>query len=1192
MKRCHLLSFLWLVFAVFSSCSHEIELVDLRTEALVDSQDSLNTTVLFSAKADTASVTVHSDGKWKVEAVNDRASSWLTFSPEKGGKGDTRVKIDVTENDEYEERSAVLHFRSGKKERIIQVVQKPYKAFLVSSEKAEFGPSGGKFEVKVTSNVAYSMSIEDAPWLHQIITKGVVNVLEFQVDPTDRADKRIGRLVFTSELGTETVMVYQTGVSPEMVLSANDISVPSEGCQIRVDVSSNFNAEYSISADWVHEIATKAVSTNTFYFYVERNPEYDARTAEIVFFDAAKNLSGTVTIHQAQQDAIVIQNELKIDYKPQVFNLTVGSNVDVTMTIPEQYDWLVPVKTRGYSENTLSFSVAKNNSKEIREADIIFTSGDLRQSVRVVQMPTTHYPKTKADWSESAAMTYSIGRKKELLFSEYDPSAYSIEFTVNALMEFDEIVDAFVSPDESVVSVMQRDSMLVNLALEEVINPQEADEDRIKEMGKSLKRLKEYASQLGEKQGGKKGKALILAPFDRDFHKPLDDWYDLLDLYFQVDSFKNSRADIRFFTGDFLSQYNFILIDTHGNSGRLPDAISGSTPWTSILSSGTVYTDGMISELREEGIDSNVLFIHQGSTIPYLCMKPGLLGDSRLDGSCVILSACKSAKRHIDINPFNDKYPMVDRFIQNGAVAVAGTKKSMSSIALKHFVNSLLYYLSNGLSYQKAFDYSVKTNRAIEWKENVYEKYQEYEERTSNPAGGPLDRPSYDLENILSKPDEPVEDYFFYDQSITLSCGEISEKGVPLSWTTNRPVKANLFTDFIWERVESFWDEPDKKGVMTQYYRSSNVDYHLSFEYDLYVDDKPVDKQYYYSDFSATWPITSSGKHNAYVIVSLKENGVTLASYRSNTVSFMITNIKVMTGQVKDITIKSASVPANYESNHSFEIQEQGVVFSSTNTEPTLIGSGCSKQKADKIGNPFTTSLSGLEPLTRYYVRAYLIVGMDEMSQIIYGNVRSFSTDPMKNMIPEDILDKMDDHMPIYEGITPPNVEGQFLISPLVITYDGTNQYSIGHVFTDLYFQFMNQDMENNTLDYKEKAGNSSSTGTGAFISGEGDKFSVFFNTDGVNVYSDSSVNYKQALVISGIMTPEGIKDIYYAFVMLSKGSDPYHHVIDVGGFRVFKDSDGLSVSTNYFNGSTQSKTREKVYNISSLPGIHDTVNR
>ena len=280
---------------------------------MVDSLDSLNTTVLFSAKADTASVTVHSDGKWKVEAVNERASSWLTFSPEKGGKGDTRVKIDVTENDEYEERSAVLHFRSGKKERIIQVVQKPYKAFLVSSEKAEFGPSGGKFEVKVTSNVAYSMSIEDAPWLHQIITKGVVNVLEFQVDPTDRADKRIGRLVFTSELGTETVMVYQTGVSPEMVLSANDISVPSEGCQIRVDVSSNFNAEYSISADWVHEIATKAVSTNTFYFYVERNPEYDARTAEIVFFDAAKNLSGTVTIHQAQQDAIVIQNELKID---------------------------------------------------------------------------------------------------------------------------------------------------------------------------------------------------------------------------------------------------------------------------------------------------------------------------------------------------------------------------------------------------------------------------------------------------------------------------------------------------------------------------------------------------------------------------------------------------------------------------------------------------------------------------------------------------------------------------------------------------------------------------------------------------------------------------------------------------------------------------------------------------------------
>ena len=225
---------------------------------------------------------------------------------------------------------------------------------------------------------------------------------------------------------------------------------------------------------------------------------------------------------------------------------------------------------------------------------------------------------------------------------------------------------------------------------------------------------------------------------------------------------------------------------------------------------------------------------------------------------------------------------------------------------------------------------------------------------------------------------------------------------------------------------------------------------------------------------------------------------------------------------------------------------------------------------------------------THYYYWAYQFDGL----HYNLSEVSGFSTRRINQVIPEEILDQMDDYIPIYDGWNPPNVEGQYLVSPLAITYDGTNQYEIGDVFTDLYCQFLNQDMVHNTLDYQEKTGGSTSTGTGAFISGEGNRFSVFFNTEGVSVYSDYSINIKTALVISGIMTSEGIKDVYYAFVLVDKSDDPSHHIIDIGGFRVFKDSDGLSVPVNYFNSSSKSQTKGLLYNPSSLPRILDAVSR
>lgn len=197
------------------------------------------------------------------------------------------------------------------------------------------------------------------------------------------------------------------------------------------------------------------------------------------------------------------------------------------------------------------------------------------------------------------------------------------------------------------------------------------------------------------------------------------------------------------------------------------------------------------------------------------------------------------------------------------------------------------------------------------------------------------------------------------------------------------------------------------------------------------------------------------------------------------------------------------------------------------------------------------------------YVYKIEIVGGKPV--IISGHIKPWDEvdDRLDDVVPEDIQEEMGDYIPIYRGVNPPNVEGTFFIDPFVTVYcedEGDGGYSPGTYVVSNVIKLSNQDNQNNTVDYASYGGTSYSEGLGAFISGDGDNFTAFFNTYGTS----EGIETKTALVISGTVTSEGIKDLVYAFVMVEKGDDPDGELMDEGVFRVFKDEDGLSVPTTW----------------------------
>ncbi|MBR2205172.1 MAG: hypothetical protein IJ898_02290 [Prevotella sp.] len=227
----------------------------------------------------------------------------------------------------------------------------------------------------------------------------------------------------------------------------------------------------------------------------------------------------------------------------------------------------------------------------------------------------------------------------------------------------------------------------------------------------------------------------------------------------------------------------------------------------------------------------------------------------------------------------------------------------------------------------------------------------------------------------------------------------------------------------------------------------------------------------------------------------------------------------------------------------------------------------------NKVTITQSVPISKLKGNTTYYFRAFFYDGQGIYN---YSDYKNFTTPEKKieHVVPIEILDPMKPYIPIYDGENPPDIQGTYVIDPMEIVYDKTGNYEPGYnKFSIVYFNISNQNFTTNTLDYQEKEignGNmmSESEGKGAFISGEGNNFSVYFNTTGVTHLENYDVNTTDALVISGTKTSDGIRDLRYAFVIVKKSDDPENRIMNVGDFRVFKDGDNWAEATRWPSGT------------------------
>lgn len=182
----------------------------------------------------------------------------------------------------------------------------------------------------------------------------------------------------------------------------------------------------------------------------------------------------------------------------------------------------------------------------------------------------------------------------------------------------------------------------------------------------------------------------------------------------------------------------------------------------------------------------------------------------------------------------------------------------------------------------------------------------------------------------------------------------------------------------------------------------------------------------------------------------------------------------------------------------------------------------------------------------------FLLTGcMKETDETVLLSVRGVK-------IPETVLsaeeqEALMQYMPIYEGSNPPNVEGDWLASPMTLTF-ASDGYSGD--FYDLHWRVERQNGRN-LAKYKEWQNTASALGKEAHIIGEGDNFTMYTIEQSENAARGWSC--EQVTLVSGTKSEDGIKGYSYAIVMRNK-TDERGVIIEPDSYRVFTDGDGISL--------------------------------
>lgn len=395
-----LLSLCAVLFAIFSCTSPETPeptppIPETPTIEVITSDVTLPEAGTASLRA-----SFKTNSAWTVETSDTKITpTWFDVSPKSGGAGVAALTVTLKEaNQDYSDRSGYIRIKCGSLFKNITVIQKKREAILLTKDRYQIDSDGGKFSVEVKSNVSFLITIpnESSSWIARATASKALttNNIGFIVSKNSSEENREGIVVFSSGSLRDTVYVYQTPRN-SLILTTRNKNIDESSQNFDVELRTNVDYDINfLDGTWLTQVQSKANRVDRITLTARENTTYNNRTMRVVFKDRNSSTADTLTVTQAQKNALIIsQKTFTLSRAGGIIDLELRANVIYDIIMPKNATWLTRIQTKGLNTYFHQFSVSQYNGTENRQAQVIFKDrnsiiADTLTVIQGSQMPT------------------------------------------------------------------------------------------------------------------------------------------------------------------------------------------------------------------------------------------------------------------------------------------------------------------------------------------------------------------------------------------------------------------------------------------------------------------------------------------------------------------------------------------------------------------------------------------------------------------------------------------------------------------------------------------------------------------------------------------------------------------------------------------------------------------------------------
>ncbi len=292
----------------------------------------------------------------------------------------------VAANESTEQRSGTITVKSGELEETVNVYQAgkaEEPVLLLSDEVLNVGAEGGTVDVQVQSNVAYTYRAEaEYDWIAEPASRAVsTHTIHLEVQPNETYDSREARFIFTDETATLTdTLVVRQAAAGGLIVSASRVDLAAEDTGFSLELQTNVDYTVSIDADWLEQVTSRGLKTETLTFSCGQN--YSTASREAVIRLDSEIGEQEVKVVQAGRIEDVGDHDFMNVSPPSLslasdaasFTISVSTNVDYQ--VASNVDWITATVSGTINASSVTFDVKANEGATAREGIITFTSSD------------------------------------------------------------------------------------------------------------------------------------------------------------------------------------------------------------------------------------------------------------------------------------------------------------------------------------------------------------------------------------------------------------------------------------------------------------------------------------------------------------------------------------------------------------------------------------------------------------------------------------------------------------------------------------------------------------------------------------------------------------------------------------------------------------------------------------------------